>query len=422
VDIPRVYEGIDGTHILRESRLVHALRAAVAFDGKRFLDGGATVLVDGATIAGVEPVGCDLPADCPVTEYAGTLLPGLFDCHVHLVADASLGGLERAATFDEAGLDAVITQSLRQQAAAGVTTVRDLGDIGFRTLHHRDHPVDGLPRILAAGPPLTTVDGHCHFLGGVAEGTNAISAAVDEHTQRGVDVIKVMASGGMLTPGSDQLGVQFTVEDLRHLVSCAHERGLSVVAHTHSLAGARHAVAAGVDGLEHFTCLTAEGVVTPDDLLDEILQRDVVVDMTLGVDREVLARMGEPPPAIRIIMDKLGLNPEVLFDQRLATVATLRERGVRLVTGVDSGAAPIKPHGSAWRALGDLLAGGYSPAAALATATSGAAAVCGLGDETGRLAAGYAADLLVVDGDLRSDIEALGRPLSVHVRGVRTTP
>jgi imidazolonepropionase-like amidohydrolase len=421
VDIPRVYEGIDGTRILRESRLVHALRAAVAFDGEQFLDGGATVLVEDERIAGVESVGHELPDDCPVSEYAGTLLPGLFDCHVHLVADATIGGLERAATYDEAALDAVIAQSLRQQAAAGVTTVRDLGDIGFRTLHHRDHPVDGLPRILAAGPPLTTADGHCHFLGGAAEGPAAIDAAVDEHARRGVDVIKVMASGGMLTPGSDQLGVQFTPADLRHLVSRAHEHGLAVQAHAHSLAGARHAVSAGVDGLEHFTCLTANGIDVPQDLLDEVVARGVVVDMTLGVDQAALDALGEPPPIMRVLMDKLGLDPATLFEQRIGAVATVRERGVRLVTGVDAGVAPPKPHGTAWRAVSDLVRGGYSPAAALATATSGAAEVCGLGAETGRLARGHAADLLVVDGDLRTDIAALGRPVSVHVRGTALT-
>jgi cytosine/adenosine deaminase-related metal-dependent hydrolase len=98
---------------------MQAIRAAVAYDGERFLDGGATVFVADGTIAGVESVGCDLPEDCSVVEHAGTLLPGLFDCHVHLVADATIGGLERAATYDEGELDAVITQSLRQQEAGG---------------------------------------------------------------------------------------------------------------------------------------------------------------------------------------------------------------------------------------------------------------------------------------------------------------
>ncbi|MDQ4051805.1 MAG: amidohydrolase family protein [Actinomycetota bacterium] len=401
---------------------MHAIRAAVAYDGERFLDDGATVLVEDSTIAGVEPLAFDLPEVCPVTAYAGTLLPGLFDCHVHLVADSTPGGLERAATYDEAAVDAVIVRSLRQQAAAGVTTVRDLGDVGFRTLHHRDHPVDGLPRILAAGPPLTTPGGHCHFLGGVAEGERAIRSATDERADRGVDIVKVMASGGMLTPGSDQLGVQFTFDDLCLLVSCAHDRGLAVLAHTHSLAGAEHAVAAGVDGLEHFTCLARGGVAPPGGLIDEIVEHGVVVDMTLGLDQAVLDQMGGPPPSIRLVMAELGLDPDTLYERRLTNVATLREHGVRVVTGVDSGASPVKPHGSAWRAVGDLVRGGYSPAAALATATSGAAGVCGLGDRTGRLAGGYDADLLVVDGDLRSDIEALGRPVSVHVRGRRVVP
>ncbi len=195
-----------------------------------------------------------------------------------------------------------------------------------------------------------------------------------------------------------------------------------MLAHAHSLAGARHAVAAGVDGLEHFTCLTAEGVQVPGDLLDEIVARGIVVDMTLGVDQAVLDALGEPPPIIRVLMDKLGLDPETMFSQRIGAVGILREAGVRLVTGVDAGVAPPKAHGNAWLALHDLVKGGHTPAEALATATSDAAAVCGLGEVTGRLAAGYAADLLVVDGDLRSDIEALGRPLSVHVRGVRTPP
>jgi imidazolonepropionase-like amidohydrolase len=141
--------------------------------------------------------------------------------------------------------------------------------------------------------------------------------------------------------------------------------------------------------------------------------------MTLGVDQAVLDALGEPPPIITILMDKLGLDPATMFEQRIGAVGTLRDAGVRMVTGVDAGAAPPKPHGSAWRAVHDLVRGGHTPAEALATATSAAADVCGLGEVTGRLVAGRAADLLVVDGDLRSDIEALGRPVEVHVRGVR---
>ena len=111
---------------------------------------------------------------------------------------------------------------------------------------------------------MTVPDGHCHYLGGVVEGPDAIRAAVSEHEQRGVDVIKVMASGGMTTVGTDPFGVQFDAADLRVLVDAAHAVGLPVLAHAHSLAGIRHALAAGVDGIEHFTGLTETGIRVPD--------------------------------------------------------------------------------------------------------------------------------------------------------------
>ena len=119
---------------------MHAIRAAHAFDGTQFLPGGATVLVDGDRIAGVHTGRVDLPDGVEVTEYDGTVLPGLFDCHTHLVADSTFGGLERAGTMTDEAIDTVIVESLRAHAAAGVTTVRDLGDRGYRTLAFRLSP------------------------------------------------------------------------------------------------------------------------------------------------------------------------------------------------------------------------------------------------------------------------------------------
>ena len=105
-----------------------------AFDGTRFLSGGATVVLDGDRIAGVETGRVDLPVAVEVSEYGGTVLPGLLDCHTHLVADSTFGGLERAGTMTDQALDAVITDSLAAHAAVGVTAVRDLGDRRYRTL------------------------------------------------------------------------------------------------------------------------------------------------------------------------------------------------------------------------------------------------------------------------------------------------
>jgi imidazolonepropionase-like amidohydrolase len=400
---------------------MHALRAPVAFDGHQFLQDGATVLVDGDSIAGVEPLGYDVPADCPVTTYDGTLLPGLFDTHVHLVSDAGPGSLERAGTMSDDEVDSVIAQSLRQQAAAGVTTVRDLGDTRYRTLLFRDRHEAGVPRIVTAGPPLTVPDGHCHYLGGCVDGPDAIRAAVRDHADHGVDVIKVMASGGMLTTGTDVFGVQFDSSDLRLLVGEVHAHGLEVLAHAHSLAGIVHALDAGVDGIEHFTGLTEHGIDVPDDVLARLAASGVTVDMTLGFDREVMAAMTGPPPRIVESLQRVGLDFASAYAARLAVARRVRAHGIRVVTGIDGGASPPKRHGLIAVAVADLTTAGFPIDEALATATSVAAAACGLSGVTGSLSPGLAADLLVVDGDLRSGPEPLTWPVAVLARGVAVT-
>ena len=399
---------------------MQALRVAHAFDGTRFLPGGATVVIEGDRIVGVHPGRVDLPDGVEVTEYDGTVLPGLFDCHTHLVADSTVGGLERVGAMTDEAVDAVILDSLRAHAQAGVTTVRDLGDRGYRTLAFRASP--GLPRVVASGPPITTPGGHCHFLGG--EMTGDPRAAVAERAERGVDVVKVMASGGFATPGTDQLGGQFTVPELAALVDAAHDAGLPAIAHAHSLVGMQNALAAGVDGIEHFTGLSLEGgAQIDDDLLDEVARRGVVVDLTTGNDRSLHALMPAPPPPVAALMAAFGVAGfDEFYAQRIALFTRLREHEVPVVAGVDSGMGPPKRHGNAWRVVADMVEGGYPPAEALAAATSSAADACGLAGLTGRLAEGHAADVLVVDGDLSSDIAGLSRPREVLVRGTSVLP
>jgi imidazolonepropionase-like amidohydrolase len=395
------------------------LKAAHCFDGERFRTGGVTVLLDGERIIGVEPLAYDVPDGVDVTTYDGTLLPGLVDAHAHLVSDGAFGALERAGTASEAELDATVARTLRAQAEAGVTTVRDLGDAGYRTLHARDRRTSGEPRIVAAGPPLTVPAGHCHYLGGVAEGVDGVRRAVAEHAERGVDLVKVMASGGMLTAETDVLGVQFRPEELRAAVETAHDAGLRVVAHAHSEAGVRHAVAAGVDGLEHVTCLTADGLSTPDELYAEIAARGITVDPTWGMDPERVPPPDQLPPTMRALAERFQTSLVDVLLGRAPQVSRLRELGVRIVCGMDSGATPAKPHGSLRHAIERLATAGFTPADALATATSVAAHDCGLAGTTGRLSPGLAADLLVVDGDLAADLGALSGPVAVWVRGAR---
>ncbi|TQK70640.1 amidohydrolase family protein [Nocardioides sp. SLBN-35] len=398
---------------------MHAWRAPRAFDGHRFLAGGATVLVEGDRIVGVEPAHFAVPHDCPVTTYDATLMPGLVDAHVHLVSDGSVGALERVGVQGDDEIDAQVARSLAAQAAAGVTTVRDLGDRDYRTLPFRDAPGPGTPRIVASGPPLTTPGGHCHYLGGAAASDDDLRAAVIEHAERGVNLVKVMAGGGFLTPGSDMIGAQFAVEALRLVVDTAHGLGLPVLSHAHSVVAIEVALDAGVDGIEHFTGVTENGAVLSDDLLERTAAAGVAVDPTMGNDPAVLAMLPTPPPAILEIMARVGLDIEAFFAQRYVDVGRMRAHGVRVVPGVDAGAAPTKAHGNAWRAVLDLATAGWPLDEALAAGTSGAADACGLGAETGALRPGLAADLLVVEGDLAADPAALGRPLDVLLRGSR---
>jgi imidazolonepropionase-like amidohydrolase len=392
------------------------VRAGRAFDGERVLPGGAAVIVHSGRIAGVEPVGTALPDGAVVVDFPdGTVLPGLVDMHVHLGGDGRDGALDRLPDLSAAELDAVIDTALRRHLAAGVTTVRDLGDRRWSVLAWRDRSGDRggagpYPTILAAGPPVTSVRGHCWAMGGEVAGPDRIRAAVRERADRGVDIVKLMASGGQMTAGTDVLATQFSLDEVRLVVDEAHAAGLPVTAHAHGLPAVRQVVEAGVDGVEHCTCLTPAGIQAPDALLDSLRTKGIAVCPTLG--RVPGVPLG---PRLLAMMARTGMT----FEARLATVGRMHAAGVRLVSGTDAGIGAAKPHGILADAIGDLVAGGVPATDALASATAAAARACGLGDRKGRLRTGYDADLLVVDGDPTADIAALHRVAAVVVGGLR---
>ncbi|MDQ0377057.1 metal-dependent hydrolase family protein [Amycolatopsis thermophila] len=379
-----------------------AIRAARVFDGERALGDPPVLVRDGR----IEAVGGPVPAGRPVVEHPGTLLPGLFDMHTHLGGNGTFGALDRLAGYTEDELDGVIGTALRKQLAAGVTTVRDLGDRRYATLRWRGRP--GLPTILAAGPPITTAGGHCWNMGGEVRGEAEIRAAVAERAERGVDVVKVMASGGGMTPGTDIMGCQFTLAELRLIVDESHRAGLPVTAHAHGLPAVEQAVRAGVDGIEHCSCLTPDGIRMSDELAAEIADRGITVCPTLGAIGEMT-----PPPAIQEFLERTGST----IRHRIGQVARLARAGVTIVSGADSGISPGKPHGMVASSVEWLVDGGISTEAALASATSVAADVTELGERKGRIRPGFDADLLLVDGDPLTDITALARPAKVWLAG-----
>jgi imidazolonepropionase-like amidohydrolase len=393
---------------------VLAIRVARIFDGRDLLPGAGVVFVDGDRIVGVEPAGFAIPVGCEVLDRpAGTLLPGLIDAHLHLVADSGPGALDRLPEFSDDDLARTIEESLRVQLATGVTTVRDLGDIGWSVLDWRAHPVAGLPTVVASGPPITSRGGHCWNMGGEAAGLEELRAAVRERVERGADIVKIMASGGMMTLGTEVDRSQFTAQELAAVVEEAHASGLPVTAHAHALVSIRDAVAAGVDGIEHFTFLTAEGVHMPEDVLAAVAAQGIVVCPTLG-----RAPGAVPPPGLRERMRKAGLD----LDSRAGQMVHAHRAGVTIVSGTDGGINPGKAHGILPSAVIALASGGMTPAEALATATSLAADACGLGDRKGRVRAGHDADLIILDGDPLSDIGVLLRLDSTVLAGEVVAP
>ncbi|HEY7816328.1 MAG TPA: amidohydrolase family protein [Nakamurella sp.] len=400
-----------------------AIRCSALFDGTSLLTGGATVVMDGASIVGVEAGHPDVAADVEVVEFGdATLLPGLIDTHVHLVTDSGPTALDLVEGYTDAEVDAVVTRSLAAHLAAGVTTVRDLGDRRFVVVDRRDAqrsassvaaaPVQ--PTILASGPPLTSPRGHCYYLGGEVSGPVEIEAAVRERIDRGVDIVKVMASGGMATTGTDVMLPQFSLEELRLIVEIAHAAGIPVTAHAHALAAVEISLAARVDGLEHCSCLTPQGVRIPAEVLAALVERQIPVGAALMAPPPFSYE--HAPPNIKKMLTQLGVTPEQWLELRRDAAGRAHAAGVRFVGGSDAGINPFMAHGLMRSGLEFLVSAGASVSEALAAGTSRAASACGL-ERKGSVGKGFDADLLVVDGEFGADLGPLERVRQVMLGG-----
>ncbi|MEV6713456.1 amidohydrolase family protein [Lentzea sp. NPDC051208] len=378
-----------------------ALRAGRAFDGERSVPGPVTVLVEDGKIKAVEQGHPDVAGAEVVDLGTATVLPGLIDTHVHLCADSENGALDRLPDFTTEHLDEVIRDGLDRHLRAGVTTVRDLGDREWSVVEQRSKHRQ---RVLASGPPITSPRGHCWSMGGEASGEDALRQAVRARAERNVDVVKIMASGGFATPGTIVDDCQFTEHELRVVVEEAHSLALPITAHAHSLRAVQHAVAAGVDGIEHCTCLSGGAMVVPVELMDALAEADVAVCHTFGVTMD-------PPPHIKEAFDRMGMTMAAKID----AAGRMFDHGVRTVSGTDGGIGAGKPHGIIAHALRDLISAGIPNIAVLASATSQAARACGV--SKGVLKPGWDADVIAVRGDPVRDITALHHVTTVVIGG-----
>jgi len=373
---------------------------------------GTVVVQEDGRIAWVGPT-ADLPlalADLVPTVVPGTLMPGLVDTHVHLGFDGGPTPVERMEAESDAEQVVTMLRSARQLLSAGVTTARDLGARGYLDVVVRDAVAAGDargPRIVASGSPLTPTGGHCWFMGGEADGGDALRKLVRTHHQHDVDSIKVMATGGFMTPGSGPAKSQFSLEELALATADAHRLGKKVVAHAHGTAGIMVALGAGVDALEHCTFVLPDGSFGFDpDVADAIAASGVAVSFTLNVMLWRLLSEGSDHP--------IAAHVPVL-------VRELRAREVPIVVGTDAG-IDHTPHFAYAGALEGLHLAGLTVEEVLLAATVGGATAMGLENEIGSLRAGMVADLVGVPGDPSADLTVLRRPTLVLAAGVPFTP
>jgi imidazolonepropionase-like amidohydrolase len=390
----------------------------LAIAGVRIWDGEAErprsapehIRIEGGRIAaiGADPV---LLAGAEVIRPApgAVALPGLCDAHVHLTLDPALHTPEEQLAVPREELRRGMEARALAMVRAGITTARDLGGGEWLELDLRDRIARGElpgPRLLCAGQPVTRPGGHCHFWGGVVDGEHSIEDVVRRQLERGADCIKVMATGGRITPGSNPAEAQFETAELRRVRESAAAAGRQVAAHCHATIGIQRAAEARVHTVEHCSFLAAEPFGSELDLeiCAALARARVWISPTInsGWRRFALDRDGEESRFAR---------------NRKRALAVLRAAGAELLASTDAGIPGVRHEGlpDALPVFADYA--GLRPVEALRAATSAAARAFGLERETGRLRPRLAADLLVVADDPTENLAALLHPHLVVARG-----
>jgi len=333
-----------------------------------------------------------------------TVLPGLIDCHTHLTGSPYLLG--PAGLHTSYPRDALLgARHARLTLEAGFTTVRNVGAGGYADIALRDAiragDVPG-PRMLVSGPALSITGGHgdenflapqYHASGeGVADGVAAVMMKTRENIKFGADVIKFMATGGVLSEGDDPALAQYSPEEMKAIVDTAHGLGRKVAAHAHGATGIKYAVLAGVDSIEH-------GSYINDEDIQLMKQHGTYLVPTIWLGDWLLENY-----------QKLGLTPNVV--EKMKTVMPVARRniahalqsGVKIAFGTD---AAVYPHGMNAREFAVMVKLGMTPLGSIQAATVNAADLLGWSDRLGTLEAGKLADLIAVSGDPLADVRVL---------------
>jgi imidazolonepropionase-like amidohydrolase len=386
--------------------------------------GNSTVIVDNGRITRIESGFTAPPAAIVVDERSRTVMPGMTDVHVHLMQNSGepwyVGFTQKYSNAYSVTLG--LTHAL-EMARAGFTTVRDLGAETSSVIAVRDALAEGRfpgPRLKVSGAPLSIIGGHAdaatalppeyaaavneaHLNPSVCTGAEECQKVVRQLAAAGVDVIKIMATGGVLDPGAMGLEQHFTDAEMKAICDMAHAMHLKVAAHAHGARGILAATNAGVDSIEHGTFLDAAGA-------QAMKAHGTYYSATLMAFSGVKGLIGT---------GKLTPAMEAKAQQTFAVwgkgLNLAYRTGVKIALGTDSAVAP---HSQANHEVELMVTkGGMSPRDALIAATKGGPDLMNLSNETGTLDPGKSADLIAVDGDPLVDPTAVQRVDYVMVEG-----
>jgi imidazolonepropionase-like amidohydrolase len=353
-----------------------------------------------------------IPAGAELVDLSrATVLPGLIDCHTHLADRAD--EYEEILTFRQTPFKAAFAAvvNAKKTLDAGFTTVRDLGSMPFLAVDLRGAINDGFipgPRVVASGPSISITGGHGDINGysprmrimmypderdyRYADGVDQVRHVVRAQLKYGVDVVKIIASGGVLSRGDSPGAPQFTIEELRAAVEEAHAAGRKVAAHAHGAKAVKNAVTAGVDSIEH-------GSLIDDEAIKMMKEHGTWLVSDVYNDDYLLAHAEE------LKIPKESVEKERALGQiQRNNFAKAVKAGVKIAFGTDAG---VYPHGDNAKQLAIMVRYGMTPASAIKSATFGAAELIGRSKDVGAIAPGRYADLVAVLGDPLADVRLL---------------
>lgn len=363
------------------------------------------IVIEGDRIISIGPAAQAKPApDAMVIDLPNaTVLPGLIDAHTHLTFNPSFGYETLAISVPREAL--IGAHNARVTVEAGITTVRNVGASGFSDVALRDAinagDVPG-PRMIVSGPPLSITGGHCdndllpfeyHATNeGVADGIEAVQHKTREIIKYGADVIKICATGGVLSKGDDPSASQFTLEEMKAIVADAHRLGRKVAAHAHGAQGIRWASEAGVDSIEHGSLIDEAGIATLKKNGTYLVPTLYLMDW----HKEHAATAHLPEFTIKKMQTISAVAQE--------NVKKAMAAGVKIGMGTD---AAVYPHGLNAHELAVYVRLGMTPLQAIQAATINDADLLGWSNRIGTLEPGKYADIIAVDSDPLKDITTL---------------